>query len=50
MSLTDPLARLADLAQAEHLAPMGTLHLTPEDGLPERFGTLVLLGPAEPGF
>ncbi|MCA0272273.1 MAG: ferredoxin [Proteobacteria bacterium] len=32
------------------LGVFGAFHLSPEDGLPEAFRTLVLLGPDEPGF
>lgn len=41
---------VAEAAARHRLAVMGALHLTPEDGLPEGFGTLALLGPMEPGF
>lgn len=42
------LAKLETLASAHHLANFGTLGARPEDGIGS--GTLVLLGPAEPGF
>lgn len=42
------LARLETLAAAEHLAPLGIVHLAPDE-LPG-CRTLVLLGPSEPGF
>ncbi|HQU68977.1 MAG TPA: ferredoxin [Albidovulum sp.] len=32
------------------LGVFGAFHLSPEDGLPEAYRTLVLLGPEEPGF
>lgn len=42
------LAALDALASQDRLTVMGAFHARPEDGLGE--GTLVLLGPAEPGF
>lgn len=36
-------------ARPHHLALLGACHAAPEDGLGEE-GTIVLLGPAEPGF
>ncbi len=40
---------IEDLAAAHRLAVFGGFHLAPEDGLPG-FGTLLMFGPAEPGF
>lgn len=42
------LAALAEAAQPHHLAVFGACRTMPEDGLGK--GTLVLLGPCEPGF
>lgn len=44
------LADVAALAAAHRLAVFGAFHAGPEDDAPEGTGTLVLLGPAEPGF
>ncbi|MGB5870776.1 MAG: ferredoxin [Albidovulum sp.] len=44
------LAPLATHAAGENLAVFGAFHPSPADGLPEDIRTLVLLGPAEPGF
>lgn len=44
------LGCIAQRAGAERLAVLGVLHLAPDDGLAERLQSLVLLGPAEPGF
>lgn len=44
------LADLGALAAQHRLAVFGALHPDPDDGAPEGTGTLVLLGPAEPGF
>lgn len=44
------LAVLQAAAARHHLAVMGAFHPTPEDGAPEGCATLLLLGPAEPGF
>ena len=45
------LARITRLADAERLMVMGALHPAPDEaGLPPGCGTIVLLGPAEPGF
>ncbi len=41
---------VAELAAAEHLAVMGAFHPGPDDQAPPGTGTLVLLGPAGPGF
>ncbi|EPX76854.1 hypothetical protein [Litoreibacter arenae] len=38
------------LCEASHLAVLGAFHPTPEDLAPEGSGTLILLGPHEPGF
>lgn len=35
---------------AAHLEVMGAFHPAPEDGVPDGIGTVVLLGPREPGF
>ncbi len=45
--------KLDDLAKAaaqEHLAVFGAFHPTPQDKAPDGCGTLVLLGPQEPGY
>ncbi|MDJ1015186.1 MAG: ferredoxin [Paracoccaceae bacterium] len=42
------LGRIEDLAAARHLSVFGALHTDPDDGLGD--GTIVLLGPKEPGF
>lgn len=44
------LAEIEALAGEQHLAVFGGFHPDPEDGAPEGSGTLVLLGPDEPGF
>ncbi len=44
------LDRIERLASAERLMVMGGFHATLEDRLPDGTRTLVLLGPAEPGF
>lgn len=44
------LAKIAAAALPHRLGVFGAFHLSPEDGLPEAFRTLVLLGPDEPGF
>lgn len=42
------LELIQDLASAHNLTSFGALHTTPDDGLGT--GTIVLLGPGEPGF
>ncbi|MDR5654772.1 ferredoxin [Ruixingdingia sedimenti] len=44
------LAEVAAQAAAHGLAVFGAFHPVPEDDAPEGVQTLVLLGPAEPGF
>ena len=44
------LEEVARAAQGEVLAVLGAFHPTPDDELPADCGTLVLLGPEEPGF
>lgn len=44
------LAAIADLAKPHQLAVFGAFHTRPEDGLPKAIQSLVLFGPAEPGF
>ena len=44
------LGRLEERAAEERLAILGRLAILPEDGLSTGDGTLVLLGPAEPGY
>lgn len=44
------LELLHDLAQARSLAVFGAFHPEPENGTPVGTGTLILFGPAEPGF
>lgn len=44
------LAAIASAALPHRLGVFGAFHLSPADGLPEAFRTLVLLGPEEPGF
>jgi epoxyqueuosine reductase len=44
------LAAIDAAAAAEGLAVFGAFHPEAEDGLPDGVETLVLLGPAEPGF
>lgn len=44
------LATVAAAALPHRLGVFGAFHLSPEDGLPEAFRTLVLLGSEEPGF
>lgn len=47
------MVTLADIGAAagrEWLAVFGAFHLRPEDGLPPDLQTLLLFGPAEPGF
>lgn len=44
------LAAIEAAAARHHLAVMGAFHPRPGDGLPEGSGTLVMLGPREPGF
>ncbi|WP_407692415.1 4Fe-4S dicluster domain-containing protein [Rhabdonatronobacter sediminivivens] len=44
------LDAIAERAAAHRLMVMGHCAVEPGDGLPEGFATLVLLGPAEPGF
>ncbi|WP_412174962.1 ferredoxin [Albidovulum sediminicola] len=44
------LEEIAALARPHFLAVFGALHPGNEDGAPAGTGTLVLLGPAEPGF
>ncbi len=44
------LDAVAALAAGEGLAVLGAFHPVPEDAAPEGCGTLVLLGPDEPGF
>ncbi len=48
MTLT--LDAVAERAAEHNLAIMGTLRPEPGDGLPDGMGTLILLGPHEPGF
>lgn len=43
-------SELVERAAASHLAVMGAFHPKPQDQAPEGCGTLVLLGPREPGF
>lgn len=51
MSAAPPgLAAIAAQAGAEGLAVLGAFHPGPEDGAPPGCGTLLLLGPAGPGF
>jgi len=45
-SLPDLAARLS----AERLAVFGGFHPGPEDGAPQGTGTLLMIGPSEPGF
>ncbi len=42
------LERIKDLAKPHSLTSFGALHTAPDDGLEP--GTIILLGPAEPGF
>lgn len=42
--------RLAALLAAERLGVLGGFHPGPEKGVPEGTGTLLMLGPEEPGF
>jgi epoxyqueuosine reductase len=44
------LAAISDRLSAHHLAVMGGFHPGPEDGAPQGTQTLLLVGPAEPGF
>jgi len=44
------LEGIAALAAPHRLMVMGAFHPGPEDGLPHPAGTLILFGPAEPGF
>ena len=44
------LGQIGALAADHHLAIMGGFAATPADGLPGGTATLLLLGPAEPGF
>lgn len=44
------LAAIASAAAAERLTIRGHAALTPQDGLPARFRTVLLLGPDEPAF
>ncbi|MCX7889505.1 MAG: ferredoxin [Rhodobacteraceae bacterium] len=44
------LEDIAGLAAPHRLAVMGAFHPAPADGVPHPVGTLILLGPAEPGF
>ena len=44
------LARIEALAEAERLMVMGGFAAEPADALPEGTRTIILLGPAEPGF
>lgn len=44
------LAAIASAAAAERLTIRGHAALTPQDGLPARFRTILLLGPDEPAF
>lgn len=43
-------AEVAEIAARHRLAIFGGFRPLPEDGLPDGIGTLLLLGPAEPGF
>ena len=43
-------AALAREAEGRHLRVLGGFHPAPEDGAPESCKTLLLIGPAEPGF
>lgn len=43
-------AALVEMARARHLDVLGALHPAPEDDVPPDTGTLILLGPHEPGF
>jgi hypothetical protein len=48
---TDPdYATIADRAAAHRLEIFGAFHPISEDGAPKGTATLLLLGPAEPGF
>jgi epoxyqueuosine reductase len=42
------LARIADRVRQDHLDVFGAFHARPEDGIGA--GTLIMLGPSEPGF
>lgn len=44
------LAEITSLCEARNLAVLGAFHPTPEDLAPADCGTLVMLGPREPGF
>lgn len=44
------LSRIEAAAAPHRLAVFGAFHPGPDDGLPGGTGTLLLLGPAEPGF
>jgi epoxyqueuosine reductase len=44
------LAAVVATALPHRLGVFGAFHLSPDDGLPEAYRTLVLLGPEEPGF
>ncbi len=44
------LAAVTRAACTERLAVLGGFHARPDDGLPDGIRTLILLGPAEPGF
>lgn len=43
-------AQVTAAALAEGLEVMGGFHPTPDDRVPDGLGTILLLGPAEPGF
>ena len=43
------LSMIAERAARDHLAVMGAFHANPEDGV-DGTGTLILLGPHEPGY
>lgn len=49
MTRTD-LASVESLAAASHLAVLGGFHPNDDDGCPAGTGTLLLIGPSEPGF
>jgi epoxyqueuosine reductase len=50
LSKTADLSRIARRADRERLAVFGAFRPQPGDSAPQGTGTLVLLGPAEPGF
>ena len=44
------ISRIDDRASRDYLQVFGCFHPRQDDGLPEETGTLVMLGPLEPGF